>query len=489
MQRKIEKSLRGFNLKKVIIAGCGSAGKLVLAEIKKAGAQDYSVLCFLDDDPSKLGSEYLGIAVRGNISDAARLAKGLGADEIIIAIPSAKGRDIRRIIGECTVEKVGLKILPSLFEIIRGNVQFGQIRPVKAQDLLGRKIASFDPAEVGEIFRGKRVVVTGGAGSIGTELARTISKARPAELYLLDIDENGLYFNLVDLRRESPNAKVEAVVANIRERGRIFRIFKSIKPDIIFHAAASKQVPIVEQNVAEGVKNNIFGTKNVLDAAIANNAERFVFISTDKAVSPSSIMGSTKRVAEWICQDTLSGKPSTKIFIARFGNVFGSKGSVIPLFIKQIEEKREITVTDRKMTRYFMSIEEAVALLLRVCSFDKSGTYFFDMGEQISIYDLGVELIKLYGLIPGIDVQIVETGLRPGEKISEALITKNERQTPTSVGNIMEIISGKGCKDEAICECNKIGQRLREQGELEIAAKLEEITGRLLREGITSIHT
>jgi len=467
--------------KKVIIAGFGDAGKLVFSEIGKDNRKEYVVLCFLDDDPAKLGQEHFGAKVLGRISDAPRLAKELGAGEIIIAIPSAKGSDIRRIIGECTVNGVSLKILPSLFEIIRGNVEINKIRPVKADDLLGRKTAEFDIMEVEGIFRGKRVLVTGGAGSIGTELAKKLVQTNPAELFLLDIDENGLYFNLVDLRRDNANVKVEVVVANIREREKVFRIFNRLKPQIVFHAAASKQVPIVEQNVAEGVKNNILGTKNVVDAAIENSAERFVFISTDKAVSPSSIMGSTKRVAEWICQNAQPDSKGTKIFIARFGNVFGSKGSVIPLFMKQIEERREITITDKKMTRYFMSIEEAVALLLRVCSFQRGGTYFFDMGEQIRIYDVGVELIKMQGLKPGVDVKILETGLRPGEKISERLITENESKSGTSVENIMEVIAGTNSWQEVKLECNKIIERLELEGEHVIAKEIRELAAPIYR--------
>lgn len=457
---------------KILIIGAGTAGKLVLEELQKDPSLPFSVEGFLDDDPDKKGSRIGNIEVIGKISEARKLVQTRRIDEIIIAIPSAKGSDKRRILEQCTIPGVRLKVLPGIFEILRGNVQISQLRDPLPEDLIGRKLATFDPLEVKPVFQGKTVLITGGAGSIGTELFRKLLEVGPKKILLLDVDENGLYFNWVEAESAFPAVKVECIVCNIREAEKVSGIFSTHRPDIIFHAAASKQVPIVENNTAEAVKNNVFGTQNVLEAAIQSGAERFVLISTDKAVSPSSMMGSTKRIAEWVCQRHMN-QSRTRVFVARFGNVFGSKGSVIPLFMKQISEKKEITITDKKMTRYFMSLEEAVALLLKVCSMEKSGVYYFDMGEQIPILDIGIELIKLHGLKPYEEVKIREIGLRPGEKISEILITENETKRSSPMKNIMEVIPGKNALTEVERESKRILQRLLVEKELAVHDSFE----------------
>ena len=465
--------------KKTLIAGAGDAGRLVLSEIRKEPQNTFLVAGFLDDDPQKTGQTISGIKVLGKISEAEKWCRQTSAEEIILAVPSAKGLDKRRMIQECTVLGVRLRILPGIFDILRGNVSISKLREPVPEDLIGRKTASFNPAELKAVFEGKTVLVTGGAGSIGSELMRKLPETGCSKIVLLDIDENGLYFNWVESRDSGFPEMVLPVVCNIRERKKVFQIFSKYSPEIVFHAAASKQVPMVEQNTAEGIKNNVIGTKNVLDAAIRSKAEQFVLISTDKAVSPSSMMGSTKRVAEWVCQQQMNrNKP--RIFVARFGNVFGSKGSVIPLFLKQIKERREITITDKNMTRYFMSIEEAVALLLKLCSMEKSGVYFFDMGEQIKILDLGIELIKLQGLVPEKDVKITEIGLRQGEKISEMLITENETKKSTAMENIIEVIPGKKSLEEAKQETRRLLEKLKAEKDEEALQAFSSIVKPLL---------
>ena len=420
------------NKKKVLIVGAGDAGTTILREIQTSNRLDICAVGFIDDDPHKLGTTILGVKVLGNSEQIEDIAKRTGAELIIIAIPTADAKTIKRISQLCLQTKCEVKTLPGLFQLIDGAVSVSRLRDVDVQDLLGREPVQVNLDEVMGYIEEQVVLVTGGGGSIGSELCRQIANHNPKQLIILDIYENNAYEIEQELKRRLPNLNLLTLIASIRDSGKMDNVFKTYRPDIVFHAAAHKHVPLMETSPNEAVKNNILGTYKVVQAADKYGVKKFVQISTDKAVNPTNIMGATKRVCEMIIQ-AFSRKSKTQFVAVRFGNVLGSNGSVIPLFKKQIAEGGPVTLTHKDIIRYFMTIPEAVSLVLQAGAYANGGEIFvLDMGEQVKIYDLAVNLIKMSGFEPGKDIEIKITGLRPGEKLYEERLMAEEGMEKTA---------------------------------------------------------
>lgn len=431
-----EKIFKRKNYKRVLIVGAGQAGALVIKELKKHENLHSKAVALIDDDSSKLGAKINGVPVLGDKYHIKKVAEANSIDEIIISIPSASKKEIRQVVEECSKTKCKLKIVPGIYELIDEQVSIKKIREVKIEDLLGREPVKINLNEISGYVGNKVVLVTGGGGSIGSELCRQISKFKPRKLLILDIYENNAYDIQNELKRKYPNLDLEVLIASIRDKARLDEIFATYMPQVIFHAAAHKHVPLMENNPQEAIKNNVFGTKNVAECANEYGSEKFVLISTDKAVNPTNIMGATKRVAEMIIQ-SLNVNSKTEFVAVRFGNVLGSNGSVIPLFKKQISEGGPVTVTDPEVTRYFMTIPEAVQLVIEAGSMAKGGEIFvLDMGEPVKIIDLAKNLIRLSGFEPGIDMKIEIVGLRPGEKLYEELLMNEEGLSETKNNKI-----------------------------------------------------
>ena len=417
---------------KVLIIGAGDAGAMLLREIERYHIANRQVVGFIDDDKNKTGKILLGVKVLGTRNELVKIASEKGIDEIIIAMPSVKGKEIKAIISICKETNCKLTILPGLYEIIEGKVSISQLRPVDIEDLLGRDPVKLDTTAVKEYLAGKIVLITGAGGSIGSEIVRQVAKMQPKKLLLLGKGENSIYEITQELKINCPEVKTVPIIADIRDKERIKAIMDYFKPQVVFHAAAHKHVPLMEYQPAEAVRNNILGTKVVADEAAAHNVETFVMISTDKAVNPTSVMGCTKRVAEMYVQ-SMNKNSGTRFVAVRFGNVLGSRGSVIPLFKKQIAKGGPVTVTHPDMKRYFMTIPEASQLVLQAGAMAKGGEVFvLDMGEPVRIYDLAKDLITLSGLIPDKDIEIKITGLRPGEKLFEELLSAEDGTEKTT---------------------------------------------------------
>ena len=423
--RKIDSA--GFSGKKrILIVGAGEAGVLVAREMQTSHLADFYPVCFVDDDPQKQHLKIHGIMVMGFINDILRITKKEKIDEIIIAIPTMTSDEKKRVLSICKQTSCKLMLLPGVYDLIDGKVSVSSLRYVAVEDLLGRKPVNVDIDEMCDYIEGKTVLVTGGAGSIGSELCRQIAKYRPEKLIITEINENSSYELQRELERNFPDLKLFMHIASMRDRRRMEEIFKSYRPHKVFHAAAHKHVPLMESNPVEAVKNNVFGTLNMVELAHEYGVKKFVMISTDKAVNPTNVMGATKRIAEKIIQ--AKNKESETDFVAvRFGNVLGSSGSVIPIFKKQIAHMGPVTLTHKDIIRYFMTIPEAVSLVLQAGSMAKGGEIFvLDMGEPVRIYDLAKDLIRLSGYEPGKDIMIEVTGLRPGEKLYEELLMDEE---------------------------------------------------------------
>ena len=417
---------------KVLIVGAGDAGAMLLREIERYHIANRQVVGFIDDDKNKTGKILLGVKVLGTRNELVKIAAEKGIDEIIIAMPSVKGKEIKAIISICKETNCKLTILPGLYEIIEGKVSISQLRPVDIEDLLGRDPVKLDTAAVREYLAGKIVLITGAGGSIGSEIVRQVAKMQPKKLLLLGKGENSIYEITQELKINCPEVKTVPIIADIRDKERIKAIMDYFEPQVVFHAAAHKHVPLMEYQPAEAVRNNILGTKVVADEAAAHKVETFVMISTDKAVNPTSVMGCTKRVAEMYVQ-SMNKNSNTRFVAVRFGNVLGSRGSVIPLFKKQIAKGGPVTVTHADMKRYFMTIPEASQLVLQAGAMAKGGEVFvLDMGEPVRIYDLAKDLITLSGLIPDKDIEIKITGLRPGEKLFEELLSAEDGTEKTT---------------------------------------------------------
>lgn len=421
------------NSKRVIIVGAGEGGESILREIKRNANIPINVIGFIDDNPKKRNQIIHGVAVLGNSEEIAKIIKKYFADEIIIAIPSASKHQLRRIIELCQNTKVRFKTLPGLQDIIAGKLVSLQLRDVAIEDLMHRTPADINLAEIAAYITGKVITVTGAGGSIGSEICRQILPFQPEAIILLGHGENSIFKIHRELLKDQNlgNIALIPVIADIKDKEKINNLFEEQRPDIVFHAAAHKHVPLMEFNPEEAVKNNVIGTRNVIEAAHNNKVKRFVMISTDKAVNPTSVMGASKRVAEKILKCRAKNS-STRYVAVRFGNVLGSRGSVIPMFKKQIEEGGPVTVTHPNMIRYFMTIPEASKLVIQAGSYGKGGEVFIlDMGEPVKILDLAKDLIRLSGLEVGKDIQIKFTGIRPGEKLYEELLTASEGTTAT----------------------------------------------------------
>ena len=421
---------------KVLIIGAGSAGKLILREMFENPQLNMCPVGIIDDNINKLGKTYYNVAVVGTTDEIEQIAKNLNIDEIIFTIAKIDNVRKREIIQICKKTKCKVKTIPGICELIDGRVSIKSIRDVNIEDLLGRESIKIKDPEVVNFIKNKKVLVTGAGGSIGSELSRQIGNLNPKELILVDIYENNVYAIQQELLRKYQNLNLKVLIASVRDKKRMDEIFNTYKPEIVFHAAAHKHVPLMEDSPCEAIKNNVFGTLNTAKISAKYNVERFVLISTDKAVNPTNIMGATKRCCEMIVQ-MLNKNSETEFVAVRFGNVLGSNGSVIPLFKKQIEEGGPVTVTHPKITRFFMTIPEAVSLVLEAGAIAKGGEIFvLNMGEPVKILDLAENLIKLSGFEPNVDIKIEITGLRPGEKLYEEILMDEEGLTSTKKDKI-----------------------------------------------------
>lgn len=423
IQRDKEEAHAQGGKRRVLLIGAGDAGMMLVRELERH--RKFHIVGFLDDDRRKLGAVISGIRVLGNTHDVPTVIRERSVNEVILCIPSAPKTLVRRVASECDVLGIQTSSVPSLAEIVLGRVKVSQLRPVRMEDLLGRASVEFpsDDRELVESYSKRRIMVTGAAGSIGSELVRQLREFKPTKLILLDKDENGLYETILDIKEEYEGEVVE-IIGDIRNRGRLERIFQDWKPEVIFHAAAYKHVPMMEYHPSEAVLNNIFGTKNVVDLASESGVKCFVLISTDKAVNPTSVMGASKRVAETIVRySALLGNGKTRFCCVRFGNVLGSRASVVPLFQRRISQGKNLHVTHPDITRYFMTIPEAAQLVIQAGSLGWQGeTFILDMGDPVKIVDLAKQLIEQSGFVPGKDIKIEFTGLRPGEKLFEELL-------------------------------------------------------------------
>jgi FlaA1/EpsC-like NDP-sugar epimerase len=413
-------------LKRFLIVGAGNAGESLLRELHRMQIEQYDIIGFIDDDPAKKGVNIHGIPVLGNVDELPKICKDNNIEEIAIAMPSATPRELRKVVQICEGAKIRFRTVPSVADIASGRFRVSQIRDVEINDLLGREAIQLDLETIGKYLNGKVILVTGAGGSIGSEMCRQVCNFKPQILLLVEQAENSLFFIERELRKNFPTVSMEAIICDITDKKRVEQIFGKYKPQIVIHAAAHKHVPLMELNPGEAVKNNIIGTKTVSDASDKYGAESFVMISTDKAVNPTSIMGSCKRISELYIQD-LDRTSETSFVTVRFGNVLGSNGSVIPIFKAQIASGGPVTVTHPEMKRYFMTIPEASQLVLQAATMGNGGEIFvLDMGEPVKIVDLAKELITLSGFRPGEDIEIVFSGTRPGEKLFEELSIKGE---------------------------------------------------------------
>ena len=418
--------------KKVLLIGAGDAGNMVAKELSQRADLGLKIAGFVDDNPEKFNSVIQGVRVLGSSAQIPEFAKRLAIDEAIITIANASSREIRRIVRLCESAGVKVKIVPGLFEMLDDKVKITKIREVNIDDLLGRSVVDIKThhPDVEKCYRGKRILVTGAGGSIGSELCRQLCTYWPKELILIDKDENSIFEIDNELQGCAKGMRVTPIISDIKNAKRLETIFAKFMPEIVFHAAAHKHVPLMEFNVSEAIINNVQGTLNVANLADRHGVESFIFISSDKAVNPTSVMGATKKVGEVIIQD-IAAKSATKYACVRFGNVLGSRGSVVPLFQKQIARGGPVTVTHPDIERFFMSIAEAVSLIIQAGSIGAKGEIFvLDMGKMVKISDLARDLIRLSGIRDG-DIEIKYTGLRPGEKLYEEIMIDKERDKVT----------------------------------------------------------
>jgi FlaA1/EpsC-like NDP-sugar epimerase len=446
----------GPTARRALIVGAGNAGELLVRDLQANPSYNYKPVAFLDDDPVKLKAKIHGVPVVGTIDDIKKAVDRAEAQEIIVAIPSATPELMQRILAASEACRLPIKTLPNVKQLLDGTVSVRSVRPLSLEDLLQREPIRTDLQELHPLLEGKRVLVTGAGGSIGSELCRQIARYRPALLVLFERHENSLYALDLELRELFPQAAIQAVVGDVTSAERVAEVFANCRPQLIFHAAAHKHVPLMEQNPDEAVRNNVFGTRIVGEAALSVGVEQLVLISTDKAVNPASVMGATKRVAEILVQD-LNRRGQTRFKVVRFGNVLGSNGSVVPIFSEQIRKGGPVTVTHPEIKRYFMTIPESVQLVLQASVMGQGGDVFvLDMGEQIRVADLARNMILLSGHIPDQDIKIVFTGLRPGEKMYEELFDRDERVEPTSHEKIKRAVS------QTLLKPDDLDRRIRE---------------------------
>ena len=452
----------------VMVVGAGSAADILIKEYERAGTHS-KVVCAIDDNPNKKNKYLNGIPIVGDRNDIQKSIRQYGVTEIIIAIPSASRDELKEIIEICQGTGKPVRILPSVTRSLSASI-IKELRPVSYEDLLGRDPVNVDQSGIREFLSNKTILVTGGGGSIGSELCRQIVLYDPKKLIIFDIYENNAYELEMEIKRHYPQANISVLIGSVRDMDRLEKVFQKYEPDVVFHAAAHKHVPLMEKSPNEAIKNNCLGTLNVAKLADKYGAEDFVLISTDKAVRPTNIMGASKRICEMIVQIYARKSPTTRYSAVRFGNVLGSNGSVIPLFLKQIEAGGPVTVTHREITRFFMTIPEAVSLILQASLYAKGGEIFvLDMGKPVNIYELAENLIKMKGFRPNEDIDIEIVGLRPGEKLYEEVLMDEEGLEKTSnqmiyVGKPMKIDDDKFMEqlDNLIQEAQKNGNKIKE---------------------------
>lgn len=425
--------------KRVLIVGAGVAGGIVAEVLKQKADSDLEPIAFVDDDPAKQNTVIHDLLVLGNRQNIINIVEKLNIEHIIIAMPSAPGEEISQIVDICQKTKIQIKILPAIYDLITGKIKVSDLRDVEIEDLLGRPAALLNIKEVAGYLRNQVILITGAGGSIGSEICRQVALLGPKLIIILGHGENSIYEIEQELKIKFSNIPITSIIADIRDYHCINEIFAKYRPAVVFHAAAHKHVSFMEKNKAEAIKNNVLGTKILTEAASLNNTKIFILISTDKAVNPTSIMGTTKRVAEMILQ-RMNETSSTKFATVRFGNVLGSRGSVIPLFKKQIALGGPVTVTHPDMKRYFMTISEAVQLVIQAGALAQGGEIFvLDMGKPIYIVELAKKLISLSGFEPDKDIAIKYTGIRPGEKYVEVLYSDQEQVLPTKHERIFKV--------------------------------------------------
>ena len=470
-------------VKRVLIVGAGDAGALVVREMQKNPQLKLSPVGFMDDDPEKKGFQIHGVSVVGLLQDLDKYLENNPIDEVIIAIPSAPGQVVRRVADVCRRSGVHFRTMPGIYELLGGTVSINRLREVDITDLLRREHTPINDELVGLNLRGKRVLITGAGGSIASELCRQIARWGPAELVLLGHGENSIFEILLELEDGYPSLAIQPLIADVRDADRIEAIFQTCQPQVVFHAAAHKHVPLMEKNAEEAVTNNILGTKNILDKAQKYKVKRLVMISTDKAVRPTSVMGATKRISEMLVLDA-AARNGSSYSVVRFGNVLGSRGSVVPLFKRQLARGGPVTVTHPDVERYFMTIPEAVHLVLQAFAMGSGGEVFvLDMGEPVRIMDLAEDLIRLSGLEPGRDIDIDITGLRPGEKLSEELWDKNASYHATDHPEIARLDEEEVFSGDQLSQVVEELVELAHQGEVEKLVQLldESIPGAKIR--------
>lgn len=434
--RMIRTRIRGYHVpwgdrEKVMIVGAGAAARSLIIEIQQSTFLNQKVCCAIDDDRKKIRSYILGVPIVGDRYSIPKNVKKYGIKSIIVAIPSASGTDLRPILDICNETGCDLKIIPGMYQLVNGEVSVSKLRPVNIEDLLGRDEIRVNMNDILDYVQDKVIMVTGGGGSIGSEICRQIASHHPKQLIIFDIYENNAYEIQQELIRKYPKLNLVVLIGSVRDEKRLDTIFEKYRPQIIYHAAAHKHVPLMEDSPNEAIKNNVLGTYKMVLMADKWNVRKFVLISTDKAVNPTNIMGASKRICEMIIQ-TFNKKSETDYVAVRFGNVLGSNGSVVPLFKKQIEAGGPVTVTHPEITRYFMTIPEAVSLVLQAGAYAKGGEIFvLDMGEPVKILDLAKNMIRLSGYVPDKDIAIEFTGLRPGEKLYEELLMDEEGMADT----------------------------------------------------------
>ena len=436
--------------RRVLVVGAGNAGELLIRDMLSDGSSHYRPVGLVDDDPIKRKMKIHGVPVVGTIADIPGITRNLLAHEIIVAIPSATTALKQRILAASEGCKVPIKTLPSVKQLLANPETLRQVRPMSLEDLLQREPIQMDRQELHPLLEGKRVLVTGAGGSIGSELCRQIARYQPTTLILFERYENGLFALDLELRGQFPGITIIPIIGDVTIPERVAEVLQQTDPELVFHAAAHKHVPLMELNPKEAVRNNVLGTKTVAEASLASGVERFVLISTDKAVNPTSVMGATKRIAEDLLQ-SLSHRGQTKFTVVRFGNVLGSNGSVVPLFADQIRKGGPVTVTHPEIKRFFMTIPEAVQLVLQASLLGQGGEVFvLDMGEQVKVVDLARNMIVLSGLVPDQDIHIVYSGLRPGEKLYEELFEETEQVEPTPHAKIRRAISASAIQSDRL---------------------------------------
>ena len=427
MEHRVEKKSE-----RIMVIGGGAGGQMIIKELQNSSRLNSVVCCVIDDNPNKRGRLLEGVEIVGNRQDIVYMAEKYKITNIIFAIPTCPPEDRRAILNICKETGCKLKAIPGMYQLVNNEVSVSRLRDVEITDLLGREQVNVNNDEILQDIHGKVVLVTGGGGSIGSELCRQIAKAKPKQLVIFDIYENNAYAIQQELLRSYPELNMIVLIGSVRNTNRINYVMRTYRPDIVFHAAAHKHVPLMEDSPNEAIKNNVIGTYKTAQAAVACGVRKFVLISTDKAVNPTNIMGASKRLCEMVVQMMDRQSENTSFVAVRFGNVLGSNGSVIPLFKKQIAEGGPVTVTDKRIIRYFMTIPEAVSLVLQASFYARGGEIFvLDMGEPVKIDDMARNLIRLSGLKPDVDIKIEYTGLRPGEKLFEELLMDEEGMKET----------------------------------------------------------